>query len=404
MVSPPAADDAFQETPSRVRLTGEKGGVLVPPRSSRLNLFFTLVLIVLNALVLAVLVPPPPQAAAQAPPKPFESTLEDPIVQIPAGAQGIDELAVRIKGTEAAPDVKPIDSAGPLSVTLTFMPPERHQHEDATLWYIPVTVASSQGANPLPANLLLRRRLSISGKEHTYWVTNLSPKDLSLTIIPSAESWLIDQEPGKEQQWCTPIHVYSGDIPAAGIGLLKSTLVEGSSKRRLGLDHLRLCWETGCNGPIHLPPRRYTPLRICLKDTFEGHGEFSGKLSLGTQQKPDLQTIDLNIYKTSRGVRWLGIGLIAAGVALGWLLRVLSRSRLDRLQALIPAAFLRGKVAALKTRIKELFPSPQSQPALDLPSVRTKVEEMELLSLGQDAGRQELHSAEVALPGRLPYD
>ena len=129
---------------------------------------------------------------------------------------------------------------------------------------------------------------------------------------------------------CTAISVNPGDLPASGVRLLQSTLVEASSKRPLALDHFRLCANTRCKSnegtkPLTLPARQPTPVWICLDEDFVA-GKYGGKLTLAPAQKAETQTLDLNLWASDLSIRTLGFLLIALGVYGSYWLKVVSKT------------------------------------------------------------------------------
>ena len=215
----------------------------------------------------------------------------------------------------------------------------------------------------LPANSAQRRiaKVTIGGIPQEpsllYWLTNRSGNDLALSIATPIDPWVVHGvHPWDASSRCTTVSVNSGELPAYGVRLLQSTLV-ASSKRPLGLDRFRLCADShDCKGtqPLDLVDHKATQVWICLDNGFLAAGKYSGKLTLGTAQKAETQTLDLNLWASDLSLRTLGFLLIALGVYGSYWLKVASKARLDRLQALAPAAYLRTQIADLDHRLKPM--------------------------------------------------
>jgi hypothetical protein len=157
---------------------------------------------------------------------------------------------------------------------------------------------------------------------------------------------------------CISVSVIPGDAPTTNLRIQQSSLIEQSTKRALGLDHLKLCRDANgsdCRGGFDLAPHYPgPPLYFCVDDGFHGHGNYRGTVSLSTLEKPETQPVTLNIYSSSAGAKTFGFFLILAGVVAAWVTKVFASNRLTRDQELLSVTLLRRRVEALQSDLAAL--------------------------------------------------
>jgi hypothetical protein len=289
------------------------------------------------------------------PPPPASSFLFDNQVVVISGSEGTGEIVLRVKNGPGTIASMTDDGIPKLPKDVIFKDGRSETAPDGwTLWRYTVEV---QG---FPANTTQRRTAQVTvgtaSKDLPYWITNRSSADLALSIAPPVDPWVVDGWYPGEGARCTSVAVNPGDVPASGVKLLQSTLTEDTMKRPLGLDVLFACPGTECTSaaPLTLPARQPSTVWICLKNGGWPYGKFSGKVSLGRSERPEIQMIDLKIWKSDTTIRLFGLLLVGLGVFGSFWLKVVAKNRLDRLAALAPAAYLREQFLVLQRQLAEL--------------------------------------------------
>ncbi len=81
---------------------------------------------------------------------------------------------------------------------------------------------------------------------------------------------------------CTSLIISTSETGAENVELAGSTLVEQSTKKPLGLDHLKLCKDESPNncGAQTLTASRPNTLFLCVNDSFHRLGNFKGNIYL----------------------------------------------------------------------------------------------------------------------------
>jgi hypothetical protein len=136
----------------------------------------------------------------------------------------------------------------------------------------------------------------------------------------------------------------------SGVSLSQAPLVDDKTSRPLPLNQLEL--SATSDGPaspsIGLTlDKPVQPIYLRVKDTFKQAGKFTGNVSLGSNEKPDLGSFSVTVYSTSPAAQGWGVGFIAVGLSVYFAVTIWSKARSRRILALLPAARLREEVARL---------------------------------------------------------
>jgi hypothetical protein len=281
----------------------------------------------------------------------------DPTVRLaPNATRDVAVVKIKIDGlakAELESTVQPqlIDATQPVSpgtVTFSFVKSE-DAGPAARIWYFAAAVES------LPFGQTQRRqaelRLESIKEKADYNLTNQTTAASNWTVLPPPDPWVVTG-------WvpyvhCTAIGIIPGDSPATDLQLKQSGLVEQSTKKPLGLDALRLCSDAAGShcGAFDLAPHSgAAPLYVCVSDKFSGHGNYRGALNVSAMEKPETQSVSLNIYVSSFCAKLAGFLVILAGVVLAWLTKVYASNRLTRDQELLPLTLLRRRVEGLQSQ------------------------------------------------------
>lgn len=220
----------------------------------------------------------------------------------------------------------------------------------------------------LPVNSSVPRYLmfALDGTATTlsYTLTNKAPVPFSWTVKPPPSSLSI--HPGDP----IPIGIAVGQVPATGVTLLQSSLLEKSRKSLLSPDGLRLCPEPNraCDGmPLTLPAN--SPMQLWMYGAT-GVGQYDGSVTVASQEKPEGDSFSLTIYSSRWQYQVAGIGSILFGVVLVWLVGVYGRNRLNRAQLLLPAS-------ALRIRLENLLKACEHLVIGEAPNVAKKASDLE---------------------------
>ena len=204
----------------------------------------------------------------------------------------------------------------------------------------------------VPRNVTQKRYLSVNfaGKDFAlpYTLTNKSTATFA---------WSIKGPPGE-------LALSAGDsigvgiavqaVPATHVRVMQAALIEQSRKTLLG-DGIVLC-DPGANpcdeAGVNLDANSSNRLLLKTDSTGTIVGKYVGSVTIGADQKPDGETLNLTIYGTTIWRQLLGVLVILIGVACAWITTTWLQSRLNRAQALLPAAALAERVKALAKRIE----------------------------------------------------
>jgi hypothetical protein len=240
----------------------------------------------------------------------------------------------------------------PGTVTFSFLRSE-DAGPAARIWYFTAAVEG------LPFGQTQKRqaetRFESIKEKADYNITNQATAASNWTILPPPDPWVVtDWAPDVR---CTAMSIIPGDSPATDLRLKQSGLIEQSTKKPLGLDAISLCSDSGGShcGAFDLAPHSgAAPLYLCVNDTFLGHGNYRGTLNLSAMEKPETQSVTLNIYVSSLLAKLVGFLVILVGVVLAWLTKVYASNRLTRDQELLPMTLLRQRVEGLQSEVADL--------------------------------------------------
>lgn len=286
----------------------------------------------------------------------------DPSVRVATNASSdivvvkmkIDGLTKAELDSKSAPHLIDVtEPTPPGSVTFSFL-----KSDDAgaagRIWYF---TAAIEG---LPFSQVQKRQAEVqfeSIKERIdYNLINQASGTSNWTVLPPPDPWVVTG--WLPDDHCRAIGIIPGDSSATNLQLKQSTLVEQSTKRSLGLDAMKLCsdlGETHCGAFDLGPHSAAAPLYLCISESFFNHGNYRGTLNLSAIEKPETQSVTLNIYASSFLAKLTGFFLILIGVILAWITKVYASNRVTRDQELLPLTLLRQRADALQSGVSDLL-------------------------------------------------
>jgi hypothetical protein len=286
----------------------------------------------------------------------------DPVLRLsPNSASDLITVKMKVEGlspqdlaSTAAPKLADESNTTPGRVTFQFVRSESPE-KAARVWYFSAWV---EGLPPGQTQKRIARfQFETINDTAEYTLSNQATAASNWTILPPPDPWVMSSWLPAPQ--CIAVSVIPGDAPATHLRIQQSTLMEQSSKKSLGLDHLKLCRDANgsdCpNEGFDLPPHYPgPPLFFCVDDAFHGHGNYRGTVSLSALEKPETQALNLNIFSSSGGAKALGFFLILMGVVAAWLTKVYASNRLTRDQELLPMTLLRRRVEVLQSDLTPL--------------------------------------------------
>lgn len=301
----------------------------------------------------------------------------------------LDRLDPATMGKAEMPKVEDLNTTDPPTVTVTFTPTEMQPGSTSRSWALMADIAN------LPTNTIQTRYLKVNfagvTKTVEYTLTNKFDPAFTWTLKPPG-STSITPEQG------LPIGVAVGPLPASDIRLVHSTLLEQSRKYNLGAEGLEICRnEFGeCETPVHLTANSGGTIWLRSKDGVMAVGHFVGSVTINSPQKPEGDTISLDVYVTNWPRQLGGAVAILFGVFLAWVISTWGRSRYNRDQLLLPAALLREKLRGLQGTLA------QAPPAIDTTS--TSNTRKKITSLLNELTEEKLETANyIPLSFPSPY-
>jgi hypothetical protein len=170
-----------------------------------------------------------------------------------------------------------------------------------------------------------------------------NPRAVTLALKPPPARLVVIY--GRE----TAFAVSTSDRPATNLRIVHATLQDAATGAQLGPAHLWLCFPTpsDCAKPINLTPNTTARVTLRIAPAFQEVGTFTGLVALTADDKSGTESFDLTVLATSRAARLVGAALIAAGIALSWIVLVVMRQIALRADALLPAAQLGDAVREL---------------------------------------------------------
>jgi hypothetical protein len=292
--------------------------------------------------------------------KPF---FVDPVVRLsPNSARDFVMVKIKVEGLttqelESTKEPKLVDESNPApigGVTFQFVRSDS-PGKAARVWYF---TASIDG---LPASQTQKRvaRFQVDSINDAaeYTLSNQATAASNWTVLPLPDPWVLTNWWPRTQ--CVPVGLTTGDAPATSLTIRQAVLIEQSTKKLLGSDHLKLCPDpegAQCgNGTFDLAPHYAgPPLYFCVDEGFRGHGNYRGTVNLSALEKPETQAVSLNIYSSSFGAKVFGFLLILGGVVAAWVTKIFASNRLTRDQELLPVTLLRRRVEELQSDLADL--------------------------------------------------
>ena len=211
----------------------------------------------------------------------------------------------------------------------------------------------------------LERQLKVSWPDGTcqrltYWLTNAPPAAFTWKVSGLPNEW------NARGSWCLPLRLTASGPRATGI-LMTSTLVEQSTKApmapRLYLATTQEDPVPATGGQLEAAVQRGAPVYLCANAATARPGKYQGAIAIGAAEKPDADSFTVTLYTTTWAAIFWGTALLAAGCGLAFVARVLVPARLQRAQALLPAALVKDRGAKLATRLGVLVPAGLPQPS-----------------------------------------
>ncbi|MCM2310699.1 MAG: hypothetical protein NDI84_04775 [Steroidobacteraceae bacterium] len=178
---------------------------------------------------------------------------------------------------------------------------------------------------------------------------------------------VVTRSPGEP----VPVSIVVGPVPATGVVVMQSALVERISRRPLAPGGMRLCPTASqdCVGqPLSLPANGAAALWLWGAD---GVGVFEGTVTLAAREKPEGDAVTMTVNSSSGQHKGWGVAAILASIGLTWLLTVFVRNRANRAQLLLPAAIALRTLSAIRMQVEARVPE------LPAPKVLHRLEDIE---------------------------
>ena len=247
-------------------------------------------------------------------------------------------------------DVSDLLSPLPPPMEIKFTPNELPQADGGRRWALMVAFKG------LPRGATQKRYLSFSfqGQKVTlpYTMTNKSTAAFSWSIKnPPAEVSLKAGE-------AIDVGIAVQAVPATHVRVMHVTLIEQSRKTPLDAGILLCDKLTGTCDATGLSLTANSANRLWLRTSGLNPivGKYAGAVTIGADQKPDGETMNLTVYGTTLCRQLAGVAVILFGVACAWYASTFLQSRLSRAQALLPARLLTDRAGALLQILKNAPP------------------------------------------------
>lgn len=167
------------------------------------------------------------------------------------------------------------------------------------------------------------------------------PPKFAWTVKPTP---VLTRSPGEP----LPLSIVVGPVPASGVTVVQSALVERISRRPLAPAGLRLCPTAvkDCAGqPLDVPANSSAALWLW---GAEGMGVYEGSVTVAAREKPEGDAVAMTVNSSSRASKAWGVAAIAFSIFLTWLLSVFVRNRANRAQLLLPVALTMRTLSTLR--------------------------------------------------------
>ncbi len=307
-------------------------------------------------------------------------TLEYPKILYLSGKAGKVPLdfAISVRGSRAAAGAAPTiaDSGNALTMTAkvewTLQPGAPSAAGDSRSFRFTASVSAFTAAEegkPREATFALGDdrqtfQYSISGGNNPA-AGNSPPSSTSWTALAPPDPLVLTGFGVGEK--CASIGVAVTGGPLTGVRLVHSNLLEDAGHMPLVNSKLHVCKgecskggsqtgsTDGSGSAFQLDANTVNPLSLCVTDTSRA-GVYHGNIYLAAAGRPDPLAIPLDIQVSCFWYKLAGFALICAGVVVAAVVLPMMRTRANRDQELLQAAFRRRDAARLLTRIAELAP------------------------------------------------
>lgn len=216
-------------------------------------------------------------------------------------------------------------------------------------------------ANFPTAGTTIARKLRITWGAFTtpspvlYWASNAAMPAMTWKVAGLPAEW------SASGSWCIPLRIAVSGQRATGIQLT-STLVEQTTKKPMASRLYLTVDKQRADGEALEAAVNETqkPIALCADGSDARPGKYQGSLNLSAAEKPEGDPVNVTLLTTTTQAIGLGIMVLALGCGLAYVLRVLAPARLLRNQALLPAAIIRERAAALNKTLDDAL---KGQPA-----------------------------------------
>ncbi len=289
-----------------------------------------------------------------------ESELEQPYVgqliltasDLQPGDMNETELPCR-KGGLAAGNSTPhlealCDVPGGLdSLKVAYKPRYLGKAEKEHRWSV---TASVQGMYPASS---LNRYATVVVDGAQYWLTMQykTPAAVAstLTVAQPPKRWVVARNGDR-----ISLQVHSKGAPVSRLTIANSSLQAADTNERLNVDAFRVCSNSHkCSGDVLLPGDKTTTVYLQANADEMPFGRYSGALTFAADGNALSKPVELLVFSSGTGIRWIGLLLIALGVTLGLIVTVVAPHSAQRLETLRPAVGLRTSSDAWLIRLGE---------------------------------------------------
>jgi hypothetical protein len=323
-------------------------------------------------------------AQVRAEPAPTFSLVDFDLTLDAGAADGRASMLLKAEGLDAERLTKPLETITDLGtpqpppVDVGFTARELARGENSRRWVLTVDIKR------LPRNVTQKRYLSFrfAGQDVVlpYTLTNKSTGTFAWSVKgPPAELSLSAGD-------SIDVGIAVQAVAARHVRVLHASLVEQTRKTPLD-GGIVLCAQASgpCNDAgIDLAPNSSNPLWLRTKADRAIVGKYVGTVTIGADEKPDGETVNLTIYGTTFIRQLLGVLAILFGVVCAWVTTTWTLSRLNRAQALLPATLLADHVRTLQ---QHLTTAPPGTDPADVTNSRTRLQVLagQLSETGLDA-------------------
>jgi hypothetical protein len=182
----------------------------------------------------------------------------------------------------------------------------------------------------------------------SYLLTNQPEAAFTWKIRPASLTIAVDRGDA------IPLSIAVSTVSATGIRVVDATgALEQMRKVLMAPEGFRLCQNPSdaCDPPTLAAGTSGTFWLRPVRPLVPGH--YTGPIAIGADQKPDGDTVSLDVSVSSTGDRVVGVLVLAAGVAISTFWLTVARNRYNRDQAMLPMARLRDRLLAISAVLKD---------------------------------------------------